>query len=54
MSIDISQADLPELLRVLPRLGFVGVNVTIPHKETVLALADIVTDRAALIRAANT
>lgn len=52
--IDITQADLPELLRTLPRLGFVGVNVTIPHKETVLALADIVTDRAALIGAANT
>ncbi len=52
--IDITQADLAELLRILPRLGFVGVNVTIPHKETVLALADIVTDRAALIGAANT
>ncbi|NCM98387.1 MAG: shikimate dehydrogenase, partial [Rhodobacterales bacterium] len=35
-------------------MGFVGLNVTIPHKETVLALADIVTDRAALIGAANT
>jgi len=52
--LDISQADLPEALRILPRLGFVGCNVTIPHKETVLALADIVTDRAALIGAANT
>lgn len=52
--VDISQADLAELLRVLPRLGFVGLNVTIPHKETVLALADVVTDRAALIGAANT
>lgn len=31
-----------------------GCNVTIPHKETVLALADVVTDRAALIGAANT
>ncbi|MDO5657302.1 MAG: shikimate dehydrogenase [Paracoccus sp. (in: a-proteobacteria)] len=41
-------------LRSLPRLGFVGANVTIPHKEAVLALADIVTDRAALIGAANT
>lgn len=39
---------------MLPKLGFVGLNVTIPHKETVIALADIVTDRAALIGAANT
>ena len=45
---------LAEALRTLPRLGFVGINVTIPHKEAVLALADHVTDRAALIGAANT
>ncbi len=45
---------LAEVLRILPRAGFVGVNVTIPHKEAVLALADNVTDRAALIGAANT
>lgn len=45
---------LADVLRFLPRAGFVGVNVTIPHKEAVLALADVVTDRAALIGAANT
>ena len=52
--MDIAQADLPQVLRMLPKLGFVGCNVTIPHKEAVLALADVVTDRAALIGAANT
>lgn len=52
--LDIAQSDLREALRTLPKLGFVGVNVTIPHKETILGLADIVTDRAALIGAANT
>lgn len=52
--MDVGQADLRQALELLPRLGFVGLNVTIPHKETVLALADIVTDRAALIGAANT
>lgn len=52
--MDIAQADLAEALLLLPRLGFVGLNVTIPHKETILGLADIVTDRAALIGAANT
>ena len=46
--------DLERVVRTLPKAGFVGVNVTIPHKETVLSLADIVTDRAALIGAANT
>ena len=52
--MDVAQADLAQVLRTLPKLGFVGVNVTIPHKETVLGLADVVTDRAALIGAANT
>jgi shikimate dehydrogenase len=52
--MDVAQADLRDVLSALPRAGFVGCNVTIPHKETVLALADVVTDRAALIGAANT
>ncbi|GAB4282416.1 MAG: shikimate dehydrogenase [Roseovarius sp.] len=51
--IDVRADDLAEVLRVLPKAGFVGVNVTIPHKERVLELADLVTDRAALIGAAN-
>jgi shikimate dehydrogenase len=52
--LDIAPADLAEALRMLPRMGFVGCNVTLPHKEAILGLADIVTDRAALIGAANT
>ncbi len=41
-------------IRSLINLGFNGVNVTIPHKTNVLSFADSVTDRAALIGAANT
>ncbi|KAB2884617.1 MAG: shikimate dehydrogenase [Albidovulum sp.] len=52
--MDVAQADLREVVAALPKAGFVGVNVTIPHKESVLGLADVVTDRAALIGAANT
>lgn len=52
--MDVAQADLAETLAFLPKLGFVGLNVTLPHKEAVLSLADVVTDRAALIGAANT
>lgn len=52
--MDVTQADLKAVIAALPKAGFVGCNVTIPHKETVLALADVVTDRAALIGAANT
>jgi shikimate dehydrogenase len=52
--MDVSQADLHDVLHLLPRMGFVGVNITIPHKETALSIADLVSDRAALIGAANT
>ena len=50
----VAPEDLETALRALPRLGFRGVNVTIPHKERALGLADSVTDRAASIGAANT
>ena len=46
--------DFEDGLLSLPRLGFRGVNVTIPHKETALALATEVTPRAREIGAANT
>jgi len=52
--MNVTHEDLTEVIRTLPKLGFVGINVTIPHKEAVLELADLVTDRAALIGAANT
>lgn len=52
--MDIAQVDLADVICTLPKMGFVGLNVTIPHKERVLDLADLVTDRAALIGAANT
>lgn len=52
--MDIAEADLETVLRALPKAGFVGCNVTIPHKEAVLAFADVISDRAALIGAANT
>ncbi|MFN0114850.1 MAG: shikimate dehydrogenase [Paracoccaceae bacterium] len=52
--MDVAHGNLREVLTALPKAGFVGANVTIPHKEAVLALADVVTDRAALIGAANT
>jgi shikimate dehydrogenase len=52
--LEVAQADLDDVLRAMPRMGFVGANVTIPHKESALRIADIVSDRAALIGAANT
>ncbi|MEP3442580.1 shikimate dehydrogenase [Sulfitobacter sp.] len=52
--MDVHPDDLETVLRTLPKAGFVGVNVTLPHKEKVLEIADLVTDRATLIGAANT
>lgn len=52
--MDVSREDLGHVIRTLPKMGFVGVNVTIPHKESVMVLADQITDRATLIGAANT
>jgi shikimate dehydrogenase len=52
--MDVAPENLAEVLRTLPKAGFVGVNVTVPHKVAVLELADLVTDRATLIGAANT
>ena len=43
-----------ETVKALPPLGFKGVNVTIPHKEQALALADEATETAKAIGAANT
>jgi shikimate dehydrogenase len=52
--MEVSEANLVDALRSLPKLGFVGVNVTLPYKERVLALADVVSDCATVIGAANT
>lgn len=46
--------DLEEVIRVLPKAGFVGLNVTPPYQRIILEHADIITDRAALMSGANT
>jgi len=50
----VTRDDFADVLKTLPKMGFRGVNVTVPHKEIALQLADTITDRAALIGAANT
>ncbi|MDX8349190.1 shikimate dehydrogenase [Cognatiyoonia sp. IB215446] len=53
-ALQVAEDALAHTLRALPEQGFIGANVTIPHKVAVLQLADNVTDRATLIGAANT
>ena len=52
--LHVTHSNLADVLRLMPDMGFVGANITIPHKEYVLSLASQITDRAALIGAANT
>ncbi|WP_170564023.1 shikimate dehydrogenase [Ruegeria atlantica] len=52
--MDVTPDDLETVLRTLPKAGFVGANVTVPHKEAALRIADHVSDLAAKIGAANT
>lgn len=53
-ALQIAEDDLETTIRSLPDQGFIGANVTLPHKVSVLQLADHITDRATLIGAANT
>ncbi|GAA6209707.1 shikimate dehydrogenase [Cognatishimia sp. WU-CL00825] len=52
--MEVSPDNLETVLRNMHKMGFVGANVTVPHKERALEIADQVTDRATLIGAANT
>ncbi|MBL0928764.1 MAG: shikimate dehydrogenase [Alphaproteobacteria bacterium] len=50
----VKPEDFDAAVRALPKLGFAGANVTVPHKEAALKLADIVDASAKRIGAANT
>ncbi|CAA7621937.1 shikimate dehydrogenase [Magnetospirillum sp. UT-4] len=50
----VAPDDFALAVKALPKLGFAGANVTVPHKEAALALADEVEPLAARIGAVNT
>ncbi len=50
----IQPEDLADSFRMLPRLGFRGWNITLPHKEAALRLVDTATAAAERIGAVNT
>lgn len=52
--LPVRPEDFETVLRALPRMGFVGANVTVPHKEQALRLVDEVEPLAARIGAVNT
>jgi shikimate dehydrogenase len=53
-AIDLAPEEFGERVRKLAADEFVGANVTIPHKEAALALADEASEAAQEIGAANT
>jgi shikimate dehydrogenase len=54
VALPVPPEKLEDALRGLSALGFLGANVTVPHKERALALCDTVDDVAARVGAVNT
>lgn len=50
----VTPDDFPQFLRALPSLGFVGANVTVPHKEAAFDLVDHADNAAQSVGAVNT
>jgi shikimate dehydrogenase len=53
-AIDVAPDELEARVRAMPGEGFVGANVTVPHKGAALSLADSLSETAREIGAANT
>jgi shikimate dehydrogenase len=53
-AIDLSPDEFEPRVRAMPAQGFVGANVTVPHKGGALSLADSLSETAREIGAANT
>ena len=52
--LHVAASNLREVLLTMPKMGFVGANVTIPHKEAVIAHCATLSDSARRIGAVNT
>ena len=52
--LNIKSSDLEKKLIFIRELGFCGLNVTIPHKEKIINLADEIMESAKVVGAANT
>jgi len=53
-AIDVAPEEFEARVRAMPAEGFAGANVTVPHKLAALALADVASEMAREIGAANT
>jgi len=50
----VAPAGFPDFVRSLGQQGFVGANVTLPHKQTAFALCDVRLPAAQRLKAVNT
>ncbi len=53
-AVEVAPEELEARVRELAGAGYAGANVTVPHKEAALALADSASETASEIGAANT
>jgi shikimate dehydrogenase len=54
LALPTPPAELRTVVHALGAVGAVGANVTVPHKQDVLAACDVLSDEAAAIGAVNT
>jgi shikimate dehydrogenase len=54
LPLGVAPENLESVIRALPRMGFAGANVTVPHKEAVMRLVDHLEPLARRIGAVNT
>lgn len=52
--MDVAPENFEAVLRALPKMGFRGANITVPHKEAAFRLVDELDDDARAIGAVNT
>lgn len=54
LPLPVSPPNIEDAIRALPKLGFVGANVTVPHKEAAFRTVDGLSEAARHIGAVNT
>ena len=54
VALPVAPGAVPAALAGMEALGFVGANVTMPHKETVASSLELLSEDAALLLAVNT
>lgn len=53
LAFHVTAADLRDAMRALPALKIVGVNLTVPHKESAVGLMDGLSEEALILGAVN-